>query len=211
LVGASGSGKTTLLRLVAGLVEPTAGSIAVGDRPVSGPGPDRALVFQHGGLYPWHTVAGNVRLALELSRTAEGPEAHAIVTEQLELVGLTEFADHYPGELSGGMQQRAALARALALSPTILLMDEPFGALDAITRRRLAEELLGIWEREQRTVLFVTHSIDEALLLADRVVLLRSGAIADDVPVEIPRPRDADAVAEDSTFIELRRRLWDTL
>ena len=211
LVGASGSGKTTLLRLVAGLMRPTIGRVEVDGAPIAGPGPDRAMVFQQPGLYPWRTVAGNVRFALELSRMASGARAEEIVDGQLRLVGLAEFADHYPHQLSGGMQQRVALARALAVAPEMLLMDEPFGALDAISRRRLAGELLRIWEHEQRTVLFVTHSIDEALTLADRVALLRDGRIVDDVEVEIPRPRDPDTLQEDPRFLELRRWLWESL
>jgi ABC-type nitrate/sulfonate/bicarbonate transport system ATPase subunit len=210
-VGSSGSGKTTLLRLVAGLLEPLRGQVVVDGRPVTGPGRDRAMVFQHGGLYPWKTVAGNLRLALELSRLARGHEAEEITAAHLELVGLSEFAEHYPHELSGGMQQRVALARALALSPVTLLMDEPFGALDAITRRRLAGELALIWERDQRTVLFVTHSIEEALTLSDRVVLLREGRVARDVVVDIGRPRDADLVPDLPAFLELRRLLWESL
>jgi NitT/TauT family transport system ATP-binding protein len=211
VVGSSGSGKTTLLRLVAGLMKPMLGRIVVDGEPVEAPGRDRAMVFQHGGLYPWHTVAGNVRFALELSKVAGGREADGIVSAQLDRVGLSEFADHYPHQLSGGMQQRVALARALAVSPETLLMDEPFGALDAITRRRMAGELARIWEREQRTVLFVTHSIDEALTLADRVVLFRAGRVVHDVDVDLPRPRDADTVLEDPTFVELRRLLWGSL
>ena len=211
LVGASGSGKTTLLRLVAGLIRPTAGRVEVDGAPIAEPGPDRAMVFQQPGLYPWQTVAGNVRFALELSRMASGARAEQIVDVQLRLVGLAEFADHYPHQLSGGMQQRVALARALAVAPPTLLMDEPFGALDAISRRRLAGELLRIWEHEQRTVLFVTHSIDEALTLADRVALLRDGRIIDDVEVEIPRPRDPDTIEEDPRFLALRRWLWESL
>jgi NitT/TauT family transport system ATP-binding protein len=211
VVGSSGSGKTTLLRLVAGLLKPMLGRVVVDGAPVVAPGRDRAMVFQHGGLYPWHTAAGNVRFALELSEMASGRDADAIVAAQLDRVGLSEFADHYPHQLSGGMQQRVALARALAVSPATLLMDEPFGSLDAITRRRLAGELARIWEREQRTVVFVTHSIDEALTLADRVVLFRAGRVVHDVAVDVPRPRDADAVLEHPTFIELRRLLWGSL
>jgi NitT/TauT family transport system ATP-binding protein len=211
VVGASGCGKTTLLRLVAGLLRPHAGRVIVGGSPVARPGPDRPIVFQDAGLYPWRTVRANVRLGLELSGIARGEEARRIVDRHLRLVGLTEFADHYPAQLSGGMRQRVGLARALAVSPPILLMDEPFGAVDAITRRHLGSELLRIWQQDQRTVVFVTHSIEEALTLADRVVLLRDGGVIYDAPVELPRPRDPDAVAEEPEFLELRRVLWELL
>ena len=210
IVGASGSGKTTLLRIIAGLTEPTQGEVAVDGAPVTGPGPDRAVVFQHAGLYPWRTVAGNVRLALELCGRANG-DIEDVVAVYLELVGLTEFADHYPNELSGGMQQRVGLARALAVRPETLLMDEPFGSVDLITRKRLGEELLAIWEEHQRTVVFVTHSLDEALLLSDRVVSLKDGAIVNDMRVGIERPRDPDAVVEDPEFLALRRVLSEFL
>ncbi|MDX6698479.1 MAG: NitT/TauT family transport system ATP-binding protein [Solirubrobacteraceae bacterium] len=211
IVGPSGSGKSTLLRVVAGLLASQEGAVEVAGARVSGPSADRAMVFQHAALYPWQTVAQNVRFGLELSRQATGADADRIVGEHLKLVGLSEFADHWPHQLSGGMQQRVALARALAVSPSTLLMDEPFGALDAITRRRMAAELLALWEREQRTVLFVTHSLDEALVLADRVVLLRDGRVVRDAEVGIPRPRDPDSVPEDPWFLELRRSLWEAL
>jgi ABC-type nitrate/sulfonate/bicarbonate transport system ATPase subunit len=211
LVGPSGSGKTTLLRLVAGLMKPTHGEILVDGRPIEGPGPDRAIVFQHSGLYPWRTVEANVRLGLELSGIASGEQARAIVHHHLQRVGLAEFADHHPSQLSGGMQQRVGLARALAVQPATLLMDEPFGSVDAITRRRLGAELLRIWEHDQRTVVFVTHSIDEALTLSDRVLLIKEGELVREMPVEIPRPRDPDRVIDEPEFIDLRRSLWELL
>ena len=206
LVGASGCGKTTLVRIIAGLTTPTEGEVVVDGKPVTGPGPDRAVVFQHAGLYPWRTVEANVRLGLELSGRANG-DLQATVDQHLELVGLSEFASHYPNQLSGGMQQRVGLARALAVRPANLLMDEPFGSVDAITRKRLGVELLRIWERDQRTVVFVTHSLDEALVLSDRVVSLKDGAIVNDMRVDLPRPRDAEAVVEDPDFLALRREL----
>ena len=211
IVGRSGSGKTTLLRLIAGLVEPTSGAIEVDGRRVTGPGPDRAVVFQQSALYPWRTVEANVRLGLELSRLARRREAHELARRYLDLVGLAEFARHYPAQLSGGMQQRVGLARALAVSPAHLLMDEPFGSLDAIMRRELGAELLRIWEHERRTVVFVTHSVEEALVLSDRVIVLRDGLIVRDLPVTLPRPRDPDAVAEDPAFLRLRRSLVELL
>jgi ABC-type nitrate/sulfonate/bicarbonate transport system ATPase subunit len=207
IVGASGSGKTTLLRLVAGLERPTTGQVRVDGRPVTGPGADRAVVFQDAALYPWRTVRANVRLGLELSGLAEGEEAATIVDRQIALVGLQQFADQYPSQLSGGMRQRVGLARALAVSPPTLLMDEPFGALDAINRARMADELLRIWESDRRTVLFVTHSLDEALHLSDRIVVMRSGRVVDDTPVDLSRPRDPD----DGAYLELRHFLKGVL
>jgi NitT/TauT family transport system ATP-binding protein len=211
VVGPSGCGKTTLLRLLAGLIEPARGQILVDGQAVRGPGLDRAVVFQDSGLYPWRTVAANVRFGLELSGLASELDADEVVARHLELVGLSEFASHYPGELSGGMQQRVGVARALAVSPRTLLMDEPFGAVDAITRARLGEELLRIWERDRRTVVFVTHSLDEALTLSDRVVLMREGSVFADTPVDLPRPRDPHALSEEPEFLELRRTLRELL
>jgi ABC-type nitrate/sulfonate/bicarbonate transport system ATPase subunit len=210
VVGASGCGKTTLLRILAGLMRPSSGQVSVDGEPVTGPAPDRAVVFQHAGLYPWRTVAGNVRLGLELCGRANG-NIDDVVAVYLELVGLAEFADHYPNQLSGGMQQRVGLARALAVRPSTVLMDEPFGSVDVITRQRLGAELLRIWEHDQRTVVFVTHSLDEALILSDRIVSLKEGAIVNDLRVELPRPRDAEAVVEDPDFLAMRRRLSEFL
>jgi len=210
IVGPSGCGKTSLLRIVAGLLVPSEGDVVVDGRPVRGPAPDRALVFQHAALFPWRTVAANVGFGLEVSRR-DRKAAPEIVARQLDLVGLSEFAGHYPSELSGGMQQRVGLARALAVSPEILLMDEPFGSLDAITRKQLAEELLHVWEHDQRTVVFVTHSLEEALVLSDRVVVMRGGRIVRDVPVELPRPRRPDDLLDDPQFLALRRGLSELL
>jgi len=211
IVGHTGCGKTTLLRLVAGLDKPDRGQVLVDGNPVQRPGPDRAIVFQHCGLYPWRTVSENVRFGLELGRHGPGGAADKVVEAHLELVGLTAFADHYPHELSGGMQQRVGLARALAVSPQIMLMDEPFGAVDALTRRQLGAEILRIWENDQRTVVFVTHSLDEALRLSDRCILMRAGRVIEDVMVDLPRPRDPDRVGEGRDYLQLRRRLWSLL
>ncbi len=207
IVGSSGSGKTTLLRIVAGLDRLTSGEVRVDGRPVTGPGPDRAVVFQDAALYPWRTVRANVRLGLELSGLARGEEAERIVDRQLALVGLDQFANQYPAQLSGGMRQRVGLARALAVAPPTLLMDEPFGALDAINRTRMGDELLRVWDADRRTVIFVTHSLDEALHLSDRVVVMRGGRVVADAPVDIDRPRDPDA----SAFLELRQFLRGAL
>ena len=211
VVGASGCGKTTLLRMIAGLLEPESGEVRVqGDR-VTAPDPSRPIVFQDSALYPWRTVEANVRLGLELSGLATGAEARRVTDHHIDLVGLSEYRDHYPSQLSVGMRQRAGLARALAVRPPMLLLDEPFAALDAIGRHRLGGELLRIWESERRTVVLVTHSLDEALTLSDRVVLLRGGRVVSDVDVELERPRDVDAVADDPHFRELRSSLWNLL
>jgi NitT/TauT family transport system ATP-binding protein len=211
VVGLSGCGKTTLLRLVAGLLAPSTGDIVVDGRPVTGPGPDRVVVFQEDALYPWRTVRANVALGLELGRIVTGAEGRGLVERYLALVGLSEFGDHYPHQLSGGMRQRVGLARALAVRPSTLLMDEPFGSLDAITRTRLGAELLTIWEHDQRTVLFVTHSLDEALVLSDRVIVMREGAVVGDIAVGFPRPRDPEAISEEPAFFQLRRSLSELL
>lgn len=207
VIGASGCGKTTLLRVVAGLERPTEGEVLVDGAPVSEPGPDRAVVFQDAALYPWRTVRANVRLGLELSGIATGSEADRLVDRQLELVGLSDFADQFPAQLSGGMRQRVGLARALVVSPPTLLMDEPFGLLDAITRERMGEELVRLWDADRRTVLFVTHAIDEALQLSDRVVVMRGGSIVADTPVDLDRPRSP----YDRAYLELRAFLKGAL
>ena len=191
ILGPSGCGKSTLLYMVGGFVAPTAGTICVEGRPVVGPGPDRGPVFQEFALFPWKTVLGNVMYGpRQQGLTAAQAEARA--RELIALVHLQGYEGFYPKELSGGMKQRVALARTLAYSPSILLMDEPFGSLDAHTRTRLQRELLEIWERDRRTVMFVTHSVDEAVFLSDRVVVLtRSpGRIKAAVDIELPRPRD---------------------
>jgi NitT/TauT family transport system ATP-binding protein len=210
LIGPSGCGKTTVLKIIAGLLGPTEGEVVVGDRVVRGPGTDRATVFQYPGLMPWRSVVDNVVLALEF---ADVPKVHrpARAAKYVDLVGLQEFHDHYPAELSGGMQQRVGLARALSIEPKVLLMDEPFGALDAITRAQMQTELLSIWEHMKTTVLFVTHSIDEAILLSDRILVMKDGGIVAEEEVRISRPRTREGLVEDHVAIALRRELVELL
>lgn len=212
IIGPSGCGKTTLLKLIDGLVPCDGGEIVVNGKTVSAPGPDRAVVFQTFALLPWRTVLANVEFSLELRRM---PKAERTETARnyLKRVGLEEFENHYPHELSGGMQQRAGLARALAVNPMILLMDEPFGSVDAQTRQLLQEELLELWQRERKTVIFVTHSMDEAVYLSDRVVVMtpRPGRVAEILEVPLPRPRNTDAVRRDPTFVDLTNYIWETL
>jgi NitT/TauT family transport system ATP-binding protein len=190
IIGPSGCGKTTLLRMIAGLDYPSSGEIILdGDR-VSGPSPDRGMVFQEYSLFPWRTVLKNIEFGLKI-RGMEDKERSKIAERYLELVGLQDFGNSYPYELSGGMKQRVAIARALATEPSILLMDEPFGSVDAQTRNVLQEELLEIWRRTKKTILFVTHSVDEAVYLADRVAVMsaRPGRIIECMKIGIPRPR----------------------
>jgi NitT/TauT family transport system ATP-binding protein len=208
LIGPSGCGKTTLLNSVAGFVEPSAGRILNRGNEIDGPGPDRGMVFQEYGLFPWFTVEQNVQYGPRLRRLPK-PELERVSRHYLELVHLTGFERHFPHELSGGMKQRVGIARALANDPDILLLDEPFGALDAQTRELMQEELLKIWDAERRTCVFVTHSITEAIFLADRVVVMsaRPGRIIADVEVGIPRPRDRTS----ESFFAMYRRLNDIL
>jgi NitT/TauT family transport system ATP-binding protein len=210
LIGPSGCGKTTVLKIIAGLLSPTSGEVFIEGKKVTGPGTDRATVFQSPGLMPWKSVVGNVMLALEFAGVPKGQRRERAI-EYVDGVGLREFHDHYPAELSGGMQQRVGIARALAIEPEVLLMDEPFGALDAMTRSQMQGELLRIWEQEKRTVLFVTHSIDEAMLLSDRIIVMRDGVIKEEVKVEIPRPRSREALLEDPEGLKLRHRLVELL
>jgi NitT/TauT family transport system ATP-binding protein len=202
LLGPSGCGKSTLLNAVAGFAPPTAGTVLANGHPVTGPGPDRAMVFQEYALFPWMTVEANVGFGLELRG-----EPRAVVREKvgalLRQLGLSDFRDRFPKDLSGGMRQRVAIARVLAIDPPMLLMDEPFGALDALTRRNLQDELLRLWAELGKTVVFVTHGIEEAIYLADRVVVMtyRPGRVKRIVPVSLPRPRDT-ASAE---FNQLKR------
>ena len=206
LIGPSGCGKTTVLKIIAGLLTPTEGELFIGDKKIRGPGTDRATVFQSPGLMPWRSVLDNVVLALEFAKVPAA-EREQRARRYVDLVGLQDFHDHYPGELSGGMQQRVGLARALAIEPNVLLMDEPFGALDALTRAQMQTELLRIWEKEKRTVLFVTHSMDEAILLSDRILVMKNGLIVDEVVVDIVRPRARDELVTDPTALELKRQL----
>jgi NitT/TauT family transport system ATP-binding protein len=210
LIGPSGCGKTTVLKIVAGLLAPTLGQVRIGGREVRHPGPDRATVFQSPGLMPWKNVVQNVVLALEFAGVAKDRRRDRAVN-YVNLVGLNNFHEHYPAELSGGMQQRVGIARALAIEPTVLLMDEPFGSLDALTRNQMQIELLRIWEHEKRTVLFVTHSIDEAILLSDRILVMNQGMIIEEVEVAIQRPRTREGLMEDSTALALKRKLVELL
>ncbi|MDR7420258.1 MAG: ABC transporter ATP-binding protein [Armatimonadota bacterium] len=207
IVGPSGCGKSTLLRIVAGLIRPDSGEVLVDGRPVEEPGADRGMVFQSYTLFPWLTVQGNVEFGLKL-RGAAADERGRVARRYIDLVGLQGAEPAYPKELSGGMQQRVAIARALANDPTILLMDEPFGALDAQTRAIMQELLLRVWEQTHKTVLFVTHDIDEAVLLSDRVYVMtaRPGRIKAEVEVALPRPRDV-GVVDTPAFIALRQRI----
>jgi NitT/TauT family transport system ATP-binding protein len=211
LVGPSGCGKTTLLRLVAGLLPASSGQILYRQRPVLAPSPDVAVVFQDYGraLLPWRTAAGNVSLALEAARmpAAERP---ARIAELLAKVGLAAHADKYPLQLSGGMQQRLQIARCLAQRPQVFLMDEPFGALDAMTRQSLQDELTKLAEEAGTTVLFVTHDLEEALYLGDRVIALQAnpGRVADIVDVRLPRPRNQLSTREHPEFLRLRHKLY---
>jgi NitT/TauT family transport system ATP-binding protein len=208
LVGASGCGKTTLLRIVDGLVTPTHGEVLVNGRAVTKPGPDRGFVFQQDALFPWRTVLDNIIFGLEVQGKAKR-EALQRADALARLVGLGGFEHHFPHELSGGMRQRANLARALTIDPDILLMDEPFAALDAQTREIMQSELLRIWRNNRKTVLFVTHQIDEAVYLADRVVVMtsRPGQLKAVLDVDIPRPRDL-SVKRTPEFLQVVDAIW---
>jgi NitT/TauT family transport system ATP-binding protein len=208
IVGASGCGKTTLLRIADGLIKPTRGEVSVDGQPVSGPGPDRGFVFQQDALFPWRTVLDNVIFGLEVQGRKKS-ESRARADGLLRLVGLSGFEQHFPHELSGGMRQRANLARALTIDPDVLLMDEPFAALDAQTREIMQSELLRIWRSNKKTVLFVTHQIDEAVFLADRVIVMtsRPGQVKAAVEVDIPRPRDL-TIKRTPHFLELVDEIW---
>ncbi len=211
VIGPSGCGKTTLLRIVAGLVEPDGGQVVIDGKQVTGPGPERAVVFQSFALLPWADVLSNVTFGAEMrgvSREQREQTARALI----KTVGLAGFEHRYPRQLSGGMQQRVGLARALVVDPAILLMDEPFGSLDEQTRRLLQEELIRIWERDRKTVLFITHSMEEAVLLADRVVLMtpRPGRVKEIIDVPLPRPRGPET-ERSPLFVEIKEHLWANL
>jgi NitT/TauT family transport system ATP-binding protein len=208
LVGPSGSGKTTLFRIIAGLESPTAGTVSLDGDPVEGPGPNLGLVFQEYHLFPWRTVSGNVGFGLE-RQDVGAAERQRRVDELLDLVGLDDFADSYPRDLSGGMKQRVALARALAVDPGLLLMDEPFGAVDAQTKKLLQDELLDIWRETGKTILFVTHDVEEAVKLADRVVVMAKepGRIREVIDVDVERPRERS----DDGFGATYQRLLDLI
>jgi NitT/TauT family transport system ATP-binding protein len=211
LLGPSGCGKTTILKAIAGLIPLDAGEVCIDGQSVTGPGPDRAMVFQHFALLPWADVLTNIAFGLEL-RGISQVEREQKARELIRTVGLSGFEHHYPRQLSGGMQQRVGLARALAVDPKILLMDEPFGAVDEQTRRLLQEDLLALHERTRKTVVFVTHSMGEAVRLGDRVVLMtpRPGRVQESIEVRLPRPRPPD-LEENPRFIELKEYLWEQL
>ena len=211
IVGPSGCGKSTFLHMVGGFEPITEGSISLAGERVRGPAPDRGMLFQDYALFPWLSVLGNVSWALE-ARGYPKAERALRARQQLDRVGLSAFADAYPAELSGGMQQRVALARVLALEPRMLLMDEPFGALDAQTRELMQEELTAIWQRDRRTVLFVTHDIDEAVYLSDRVVVFsaRPGCVKADLSIHLPRPREP-GLRKTAAYTEVRNQIWDLL
>jgi len=217
LLGPSGCGKSTLLRLLAGLARPTSGSITLAGNEISGPGLDRGVVFQDYSLFPWMTAGQNIFLALEQAFPGKRKgEYRQIASDYLEMVGLGEAYAKLPGQMSGGMRQRAAIARAFAINAPVLLMDEPFGALDAITRARLQDLLLQLWQQKDgraKTVFFVTHDVEEAILLATRIVVLglNPGTIKGVFEVELPRPRIRQELYQDESFQELRNRLVSVL
>jgi len=208
ILGPSGSGKTTILRMIAGLLEPTSGSVKVGDKTVSGPGPDRGMVFQDFALFPWRSVRKNVEFGLEVAKIPK-EERIKRVDEALELVGLTKFADARTHELSGGMKQRVGIARALITNPDVLLMDEPFGALDAQTRNIMQVALLKILDKADQTIVFVTHSVDEAVFISDRIIMLtkRPARIKEIIDITWPHPRDRAS----PEFTALRKRILSEL
>jgi NitT/TauT family transport system ATP-binding protein len=212
LLGPSGCGKTTLIRIIAGLIPADRGEVVVNGQIVTAPGRDRCMVFQQFGLLPWRTVLSNVEFGLEIEGVCKEDRRRA-ADKYLELVGLRGFEQYYPHQISGGMQQRVGIARALSKQPDILLMDEPFGAVDAQTREQLQEELLKIWNQTDTTIVFVTHSIDEAIYLSDRVVVMqaRPGRIKEEVTVDLPRPRWEGDVKADPRFAQLRTHLRESL
>ena len=211
IVGPSGCGKSTFLNVLLGLLRPDSGDLTVDGRRIRGPGTDRAMVFQEFGLLPWRTAQSNVELGLELKRLPIGMR-RSISSQLIEMVGLSGFEGHYPHELSGGMKQRVGLARALATDPQVLLMDEPFAALDAQTRDIMQAELLRIWQQARKTVLFVTHQIEEAVYLSDRVMVMtrRPGCAKKVFDIELARPRDYE-MRVTPQFNEIKLAIWHTL
>jgi len=211
IIGPSGCGKSTFLHIMGGFIEPDAGAIRVYGQDVRGPGADRGMMFQEFALFPWKTVAGNVAWGLEAQGKARR-EIEPVVERYLEMTGLAEFRNHYPAELSGGMKQRVALARVLAFDPKVLLMDEPFGALDAQTRESMQEEVMQLWARTRKTIVFVTHDIEEAVYLGDRIVVLsaRPGRIKEEVKIDLPRPRELE-IKKSLRCHEYRNYVWDLI
>ena len=211
IVGPSGCGKSTFLDMIAGLAKPSSGEIFIDGKLITGPALDRGIVLQGYALFPWRTIRKNVEFGLEVKKVPKKDRA-AISQKFLDLVGLQTFEDRYPHELSGGMKQRVAIARALAYDPEVLLMDEPFAAVDAQTRESLQEELLRIWEKTQKTIIFVTHGIDEAVFLADRVAVMSTnpGSIKEIIEINLPRPRN-DAIRSSAEFGWYRHKIWELL
>jgi NitT/TauT family transport system ATP-binding protein len=211
VIGPSGCGKSTLLHIMGGFIPAEAGAISVYGKQVNGPGPDRGMMFQEFALFPWKTVEGNVAWGLEV-QGYDKAKIRETVDSYLAMIGLTDFRHHYPAELSGGMKQRVALARVLAFDPKVLLMDEPFGALDAQTRETMQEEVTRLWERTKKTIVFVTHDIEEAVFLGDRVVVLsaRPGRIREEVKIDLPRPRTLE-IKKSMQCHEYRNHIWDMI
>ncbi|GHV26262.1 ABC transporter ATP-binding protein [Spirochaetia bacterium] len=218
VIGPSGCGKTTLLNIIAGLEPYDSGEVLMDGRPILGPGVDRGVIFQQYALFPWMTVRRNIEYGMKFLRKEPdgirytGAEKRALADHYIHMVNLQGFEDVYPKALSGGMKQRVAIARGYAVNPQVLLMDEPFGALDAQTRAQLQEELLLTWESEQKTCFFITHDVEEAILLANRVVIMsaRPGRVKDIVNIDLPYPR-SQATKLDPAFIDYRNRIWDTV
>ena len=208
VVGPSGCGKSTLLNIIAGLDTPTSGAVYIDGKKIEGPGTERGVVFQQYALFPWLTVLKNVMFGLKLQGKSDAEEKE-IAMKYIKMVQLEDFVNHYPKELSGGMKQRVAIARAYAVKPEVLLMDEPFGALDAQTRTQLQTELLKTWESERKTCFFITHDVDEAIILAQRVIIMsaRPGRIKDIVDIDIPYPRDQETKMS-PRFMELKNHIW---
>ena len=208
IVGESGCGKSTLLNIIAGLDTPTSGAVYIDGKKIEGTGTERGVVFQQYALFPWLTVLKNVMFGLKLQGKSDA-EAKEIAMKYIKMVQLEDFVNHYPKELSGGMKQRVAIARAYAVKPEVLLMDEPFGALDAQTRTQLQTELLKTWESERKTCFFITHDVDEAIILAQRVIVMsaRPGRIKDIVDIDIPYPRDQETKMS-PRFMELKNHIW---
>jgi nitrate ABC transporter ATP-binding subunit len=215
VIGHSGCGKSTMLNMVSGFLKPSSGQVSLAGQPIERPGPDRMVVFQNYSLLPWKTVWQNVNLAVRAARPElDAATRQRVVDHHLEMVHLSEAADKKPGQISGGMKQRVAIARALAVNPAVLVLDEPFGALDAITKEELHEELLAIWREQKPTVLMITHDIDEALFLADRLVMMTNGpaaSIGEVLTIDFQRPRHREDMMEDPKYYELRNQALDFL